>query len=128
MQGLSDSLRFLGDSTRLRILRCLAEAPLNVSELVQILGVGQSNVSHHLGKLKKHGLVDEERRGAEKVFTLQREPADPEGGEANVWPLVKLAVEWQDDDDGYLSRLRDLLRSREDRQALYEQLLERCQA
>ena len=124
MQGLSDSLRFLGDSTRLRILRCLAEAPLNVGELVQVLGVGQSNVSHHLGKLKKHGLVDEERRGSEKVYSLVRSPADPEGGEANVWPLVKLAVEWQDDDDGDLSRLRDLLRSREDRQALNERLLE----
>src|SRR4051812_43425092 len=124
MQGLSDSLRFLGDSTRLRILRCLAEAPLNVSELVQVLGVGQSNVSHHLAKLKKHGLVDEERRGTEKVFTLVRTPENADGGEANVWPLVKLAVEWQDDDDGDLSRLRDLLRSREDRQALNDRLLE----
>ena len=55
MQGLSDSLRFLGDSTRLRILRSLGVAPLNVGELVQVLGVGQSNVSHHLGKLKKAG-------------------------------------------------------------------------
>ena len=37
---------------------------------------------------------------------------------------MKLAVEWQDDDDGDLSRLRDLLREREDRQALNERLLE----
>src|SRR6476660_2369429 len=100
MQGLSDSLRFLGDSTRLRILRCLNEAPLNVTELVHVLGVGQSNVSHHLSKLKKAGLVGEERQGSAKVFSLARSTAD--GGEKSgeLWPLVKLAVEWQDDDDG----------------------------
>jgi ubiquinone/menaquinone biosynthesis C-methylase UbiE/DNA-binding transcriptional ArsR family regulator len=128
MQGLSDSLRFLGDSTRLRILRCLNEAPLNVTELVSVLGVGQSNVSHHLSKLKKHGLVDEERQGGSKYYSLVRTPPATDGGDveggAKVWPLVKLAVEWQDDDDGDLSRLRDLLRSREDRQALNERLLE----
>ena len=129
MQDLSDSLRFLGDSTRLRILRCLAEAPLNVTELVQVLGVGQSNVSHHLSRLKKHGLVAEERQGANKSYSLVRTPPATDGGVeipdgAKVWPLVKLAVEWQDDDDGDLSRLRDLLRSREDRQALNERLLE----
>lgn len=119
MQALSDSLRFLGDSTRLRILRCLAEAPLSVSELVAILGVGQPTVSHHLSKLKQHGMVSEGRNGSSKHWALEKRD-DAEG----VWPLVKLAVEWQDDESGDLSRLRDLLRSREDRQALNERLLE----
>lgn len=122
MQALSESLRFLGDSTRLRILRSLALAPLTVTELVAVLGVGQSNVSHHLSKLKKHGLVLEERAGANKFYSLVREHAADDGG--GVWPLVKLAVEWQDDDAGDLSRVRDLLRAREDRQALNERLLE----
>ena len=119
MQALSESLRFLGDSTRLRILRCLALAPLTVTELVSVLGAAQSNVSHHLAKLKKHGLVLEERAGASKYYSLVRENAD-EG----VWALVKLAVDWQDDEAGDLSRVRDLLRAREDRQALNERLLE----
>ncbi len=122
MQVLSESLRFLGDATRLRILRCLAEAPLSVSELVAILGVGQPTVSHHLAKLKQHGLVIEERTGAAKHWALTRGQPEAEG--EGVWPLVKLAVEWQDDESGDLSRLRDLLRSREDRQALNERLLE----
>ena len=125
MQGLSESLRFLGDSTRLRILRCLAEAPLSVGELVRVLGVGQPTVSHHLAKLKKSGLVVEERNGHAKHWLLTTPPPDKEGdGPENVWPLVKLAVGWQDDDAGDLSRLRDLLRDREDRQALNERLLE----
>jgi ubiquinone/menaquinone biosynthesis C-methylase UbiE/DNA-binding transcriptional ArsR family regulator len=121
MQGLSESLRFLGDHTRLRILRCLKESPLTVTELVSVLGVGQPTVSHHLAKLKKHGLVSEERNGASKHYSLAAEDAEAHEG---VWPLVKLAVEWQDDEAGDLSRLRDLLRSREDRQALNERLLE----
>ena len=129
MQALSESLRFLGDSTRLRILRSLALAPLTVTELVAVLGVGQSNVSHHLSKLKKHGLVLEEREGANKFYSLVREhaAAGEEGAGqigGGVWPLVKLAVEWQDDDAGDLSRVRDLVRAREDRQALNERLLE----
>ena len=122
MQALSESLRFLGDSTRLRILRCLALGSLSVTELVSVLGAAQSNVSHHLAKLKKHGLVLEERAGASKYYSLNREP-EGDGAEG-VWSLVKLAVEWQDDEAGDVSRVRDLLRAREDRQALNERLLE----
>jgi len=122
MQDLSESLRFLGDQTRLRILRLLAEAPLNVTELVHVLGAAQSNVSHHLAKLKKHGLVVEERHGSAKVYSLAQGASADSPGE--LWPLIKLAVEWQDDDAGDLSRLRDLIREREDRQALNERLLE----
>lgn len=124
MQALSESLRFLGDSTRLRILRCLALAPLTVTELVSVLGAAQSNVSHHLGKLKKHGLVLEERAGASKYYSLVREQPGVESPAEGVWALVKLAVDWQDDEAGDLSRVRDLLRAREDRQALNERLLE----
>ena len=55
MEALSQSFRALGDPTRLRILRLVAEAPLNVSELVSLVGVAQSSVSHHLGKLRQPG-------------------------------------------------------------------------
>ena len=61
METLSQSFRALGDPTRLRILRLVAAAPLNVSELVSVVGVAQSSVSHHLGKLRQLGLVREER-------------------------------------------------------------------
>ncbi len=49
MEELSQSFRVLGDPTRLRILRLVGEAPLNVTELVSLVGVAQSSVSHHLG-------------------------------------------------------------------------------
>ncbi len=117
MEVLSESFRVLGDPTRLRIVRLLGEAPLNVSELVSLIGVAQSSVSHHLGKLKGLELISEERQGGYTYYSLAIDSSDPR------WPLIRLAKE-AEDPDGDRARLTDLLRQREDRQALNERLLE----
>lgn len=117
MEELSQSFRALGDPTRLRILRLLAAAPLNVSELVSLVGVAQSSVSHHLGKLKGLDLIREERQAGFTYYSLEVDARDPR------WPLVELAKK-AEDEPGDLARLNDLLRGREDRQALNEKLLE----
>jgi ubiquinone/menaquinone biosynthesis C-methylase UbiE len=117
MEALSQSFRVLGDATRLRILRLLAQAPLNVTELVSLVGVAQSSVSHHLGKLKGLGLIREERQAGYSYYSLALEQQDER------WPLIRLAQE-ADDDSGDSARLNELLRAREDRQALNERLLE----
>jgi 2-polyprenyl-3-methyl-5-hydroxy-6-metoxy-1,4-benzoquinol methylase len=117
MEELSQSFRALGDPTRLRILRLVARAPLNVSELVSLVGVAQSSVSHHLGKLKGLGLIREERQAGFTYYSLALEPTDAR------WPLILMAREALDD-GGDLARLEDLLRMRADRQALNERLLE----
>ncbi|HYO51752.1 metalloregulator ArsR/SmtB family transcription factor [Archangium sp.] len=117
MEELSQSFRALGDPTRLRILRLMARAPLNVSELVSLVGVAQSSVSHHLGKLKGLGLIREERQAGFTYYSLALGPEDTR------WPLIRMAREAADE-EGDLARLEDLLRQREDRQALNERLLE----
>ena len=117
MEALSQSFRALGDPTRLRILRLVARATLNVSELVSLVGVAQSSVSHHLGKLKGLELIREERQAGFTYYSLAVGPDDTR------WPLIRLARE-APDDEGDLARLEDLLRQREDRQALNERLLE----
>lgn len=117
MEELSQSFRALGDPTRLRILRLVAQAPLNVTELVSLVGVAQSSVSHHLGKLKGLGLLREERQAGFSYHSLAVGPEDAR------WPLIRLAREAADE-TGDLARLQDLLRLREDRQALNERLLE----
>ncbi|MCP3065347.1 metalloregulator ArsR/SmtB family transcription factor [Myxococcus sp. K38C18041901] len=117
MEALSQSFRALGDPTRLRILRLVSEAPLNVTELVSLVGVAQSSVSHHLGKLKGLGLIREERQAGFSYYSLAL------GGEDSRWPLIRLARE-AEDAAGDSARLKDLLRAREDRQALNERLLE----
>src|SRR5262249_23667449 len=51
MRGLPELFKALADSTRLRVLRLLDEAELNVNELVEVLEVPQPTVSRHLGVL-----------------------------------------------------------------------------
>lgn len=114
---LAESFRALGDPTRLRILRLLTEAPLNVSELVSLVGVAQSSVSHHLAKLRGLDLIREERQAGFTYYSLAIDANDAR------WPLIGLARA-SEDENGDLARLRDLLRQREDRQALNEKLLE----
>jgi len=117
MNALSQSFRALGDTTRLRILRLLATAPLNVSELVSLVGVSQPSVSHHLAKLRALGLVREQRQAGFSFYALALARGDTR------WPLVQLALE-QDDAQGDLARLQELLRRRDHRLALNERLLE----
>jgi ArsR family transcriptional regulator len=118
MEALSQAYRALGDATRLRILRLIAQTPLNVSELVSLVGVAQPSVSHHLGKLKAMKLLGEERQSGFTYYSLSVPRDDPR------WPLLQVAIEEKTDADGDLARLHDLLRQREDRQALNERLLE----
>src|SRR5207237_10216884 len=86
MEALSQAYRALGDATRLRILRLIAQTPLNVSELVSLVGIAQPSVSHHLGKLKAMKLLIEERQHGFTYYTLDLYKDDAR------WPLVKGAV------------------------------------
>lgn len=86
MQRASALFRVLGDATRLRLLRVLAQDRFNVSELTGILGVAQSGVSRHLGLLKDAGLVIEEREAGYAYYRLaERARAN---GAAPLWTLL----------------------------------------
>lgn len=117
MDSLTEAFRALGDPTRLRILRLIGEARLNVSEVVSLVGVAQSSVSHHLTKLKALDLIREERHGGFTYYSLAIDE------KALLWPLIKLA-QAASDDHGDRARLTELLRRREDVQTLNEKLLE----
>src|SRR3954468_14770898 len=108
MEQLSESFRALGDPTRLRILRLVGEAPLNVSELVSLVGVAQSSVSHHLSRLKGLELIREDRNGLFSYYSLALPQSDPR------YALIQLTKEAQDS-HGDRARLTELLRRREDR-------------
>ena len=59
------ALRFraLGDETRLRILEHLGPGERSVSDLMVLLDIGQSLMSHHLRILREAGLVIDRRDG-----------------------------------------------------------------
>ena len=59
------ALRFraLGDETRLRLLELLVDGEQSVADLIDLVGLGQSLVSHHLRTLRDAGLVVTRRDG-----------------------------------------------------------------
>jgi ArsR family transcriptional regulator len=114
---LSKAFRALGDPTRLRIVRLLSETKLNVTEVMQVVGVAQSSVSHHLAKLKGLSLIREERQAGFTYYSLALDPDDPR------FPLIRLARD-AEDEHGDGARLIELLERREDRHTLNEKLLE----
>jgi ArsR family transcriptional regulator len=63
MASRADLFRVLGDPSRLRILALLGREELSVTELQEVLGLGQSTVSGHLAQLRRAGLVATRREG-----------------------------------------------------------------
>src|SRR5574341_1182256 len=60
----------LSDPTRILMLYALSEAPLNVTELTNELGVTQPTASRHLKVLRERGLVHTTRQGTTITYHL----------------------------------------------------------
>jgi ArsR family transcriptional regulator, nickel/cobalt-responsive transcriptional repressor len=63
-------LKAVAEAERLRIIQCLRESPRHVGELAALLHVEIVNVSHHLGVLRRAGIVQNERRGRSVLYRL----------------------------------------------------------
>lgn len=61
----------LSDANRLKIVALLAQEPLSVEQLAEMLDLNSSTVSHHLGKLSKAGLVTAKAEGYYNVYQLE---------------------------------------------------------
>jgi ubiquinone/menaquinone biosynthesis C-methylase UbiE/DNA-binding transcriptional ArsR family regulator len=66
-----DSLKVLSDPTRLRLLALLLREELAVTELQEILGMGQSRISSQLGLLRQAGFVSDRRDGKKAFYSLR---------------------------------------------------------
>ena len=64
------ALKALGEETRLRILRLLFKQPLSVNEISERLEVSQYNVSKHLRIMREAGLLDTEKQGKQRLYSL----------------------------------------------------------
>ena len=74
--ALDSDLSALADGTRLRLLCLLAERPLTVGQLQQLLGVSQSSVSQHLARLRAGGWVSDDRVGQQVLYHWHPERLD----------------------------------------------------
>ena len=71
-------LATMAEPSRLRILNCLAAAPLFVSDLQAVLGLPQSTVSRHLQVLRREGLVRDTPIPPYVIYRLERGRGIPE--------------------------------------------------
>ena len=60
----------LANPSRLEIVRLLGHDELDVTALADWLGLSVANTSHHLGRLRRAGLVVSRRHGTRIVNTL----------------------------------------------------------
>ena len=70
MASIVKILRVVADPNRLRILLLLEREELSVAELQEMLTMGQSTISTHLGQLKQAGLVEDRRTGKYSLYRL----------------------------------------------------------
>ena len=63
-------LKVLADKDRLQILQLLRQGPLAVSDIAALLELEIANVSHHLGVLRRNGMVHTEREGKNIYYEL----------------------------------------------------------
>lgn len=67
---LQDTLKILSDTNRLRILNLLNEKALCVCELEYLLEINQSNLSRHLSKMNKQGVLDSWRENKYSFYKI----------------------------------------------------------
>ena len=84
MSTLNDTaelLRVLGEPTRLRLALLLGELRLSVAELTELTGLAQSRISSHLARMRRLGLIAEERHGSTSLQGL---------AESLPWPAAQV--------------------------------------
>ena len=73
MRNAIKTLKAMADPTRLRILRLLLQRDLCVCELMFILGMEQSRVSHHMRVLRDAGIAEDVRDGRWIIYRVPEE-------------------------------------------------------
>ena len=114
MASIVKSLRLLADETRLRLLLLLQREELSVVEIQEVLGMGQSRISMHLGELRKAGLVKDRRAGKNIYYALTDDPAHRQ-----LAPLIAATAEELPEAAHDQTALRLALKKRQDKAREY---------
>ena len=67
---MGDVFKALSDPTRRRILKLLKNKEMNAGEIADVFHITKPSISHHLSILKNSGLIIDERRGQNIVYSL----------------------------------------------------------
>jgi DNA-binding transcriptional ArsR family regulator len=74
-QWCAERLKALADPERLRIVCCLFEGEKNVGEIAHTLQKEVVGISHHLGVLRRSGIVSAEKHGRHVYYQILPELA-----------------------------------------------------
>ena len=80
-------LKALGELNRLRIVRLLLKEQLGVNAISRRLTMSQYNVSKHLRILKAAGLLEMEKAGKQRLYTVAPPLKDQLAARRNVLEL-----------------------------------------
>jgi ArsR family transcriptional regulator len=111
--SIINTMRLLADRSRLRLILLLEQEELSVAELQEILSMGQSRISTHLGQLKRGGLVEDRRSGKNILYRLRNR-----GEWATLFQLVRSGEEVPEL-EADARALRLILSKRQDRTRAY---------
>lgn len=67
----------LGDEARLKLLHLVKDAEVCVCDLVELLGMPQGTLSHHLSVLQQAGLVTARKEGRWNYYTATAAAKEP---------------------------------------------------
>ena len=67
---MNDAFKALSDPTRRKILQLLSKGDMTAGEVADCFEMTKPSVSHHLSILKGAGLIDDERRGQNIIYSL----------------------------------------------------------
>lgn len=67
---LAERFKALGEPARLQLLAALREGEHSVSDLVEVTGLGQANVSKHLQQLCSAGFIARRKEGTFAYYSL----------------------------------------------------------
>jgi len=81
------ALKALGEETRLRVLRLLFKEQLGVNEISKRLRVSQYNVSKHLRIMREAGLLEVEKQGKQRLYTVSGKLKNQVAANHNVLDL-----------------------------------------
>ena len=67
---MGDVFKALGDPTRRKILELLQKESLSAGEIADYFQITKPSISHHLSILKNSGLIVDERKGQNIIYSL----------------------------------------------------------
>ena len=114
----------LADASRVRLLLLLEAQALSAAELTEITGLAQSRVSTHLARLKRAGLIHDERTSGAALYSSKTQ--GPTAAAGAIWNLLRPRL---DDPQARLDRemAGELVRRRQQTQTWAESVAGRME-